>query len=380
MSPAPQNPFSVVKGPYGAPAKGAPRKPVVLLVHGASAASRTFHEPAPGLVGYLDGRLGSKGSPTPFEVYTLDWRSSMLTADGLVTRAKPEEDKALFTLDAAVGDLRAAIDEVHARTHVAPEDIRVVGHCIGGALLAQTIALGGFLPKHVVLTTLGLFFKVGVEGWIKGNDFVLEDLFADVAKPDPSKPYNPLAGRVISANVATNDAQYAWPGPLEDRYRFWLDSGLHHGCGNPFCERVCFMYGMPFRVKDMLELHDREGGLAEQFGSMPLGIYAHCLRNLRRGWAAPYDGEDETTLVGKEARTEFDGRSITLITGNENQVWHRNSIDVMYEWLTNAPKLRAARVSKHVLKSYGHQDLYWSRYAIRDVYPLIARGLGAETA
>jgi hypothetical protein len=358
---------------------------VVLLVHGASASRHTFEQKSPGLIGYLNGETNAE-HVEPAIVYTVDWRSSMETADGLVRENEPRHDTRLFTLDAAVDDLVKALEQVAATTKVKREEIRIVGHCIGGALVAQAIAQGLCPSEHVVLTSLALFFKVGVEGWLKGNDFVLEDQFASSGDP-PNKPEQaakkppyPIKDRIISAKVAREPKKYAWPSALEDRYRFWLGSGLHHGCGNPFCERISFMYGMPFRVDDMLYLHDAEGsqGLEGQFGSMPLGIYAHCLRNLRRGWAARYDAaeNEEREFVNDEARQRFARRHITLITGNENQVWHRNSMDLMHEWLGNGKALTELELKKHVLRNYGHQDLYWSKHAPRDVYPLIAEGLG----
>jgi pimeloyl-ACP methyl ester carboxylesterase len=354
-------------------------KHVVLLVHGASASSRTFEQEPPGLIGYLQGTMGTKDL-APSKVYTLDWRSSMLTSDELVLGNARQKDPQLFTLDAAVADLVNALEQIVTETKAQPEEIRIVGHCIGGALVAQAIAQGFCKSRYVVLSALALFFKVGVEGWFKGNDFVLEDEFANALTKQASSNEPPLKGRVISAMVAREPTKYAWPAALEERYRFWLDSGLHHGCGNAFCERISFMYGMPFRVNDMAYLHDGEGkdGLEGQFGSMPLGIYAHCLRNLRRGWAAPYNGTEgeERAFVNEEARKNFAGRNITLITGNENQVWHRNSLDLMHEWLGNGRALPELQLTKHVLRGYGHQDLYWSTNAPRDVYPLVAQGLG----
>jgi pimeloyl-ACP methyl ester carboxylesterase len=374
--------LDIVLTHYPNPAAKADKGPkkVVLLVHGASASRHTFEQKAPGLIGYLNG-LSQAKRVEPAEVYAVDWRSSMETADRLVQANAPRKDGELFTLDAAVEDLKTALDQVEQETKVHRKDIRVVGHCIGGALVAQAIAddVNNECPcEHVVLSALGLFFKVGVEGWFKGNDFVLEDELADAVGRDELGPTYSISGRIISANVAHEPKKYAWPAKLEERYGFWLDSGLHHGCGNRFCERISFMYGMPFRLDDMKYLHDRPGGLEGQFGSMPLGIYAHCLRNLRRGWAARYDatGGEERAFVSESARRRFAGRRVTLITGNENQVWHRNSMDLMHEWLGNGAALPNLELKKHVLRNYGHQDLYWSTNAPRDVYPLIAQGLG----
>src|SRR5205085_2855015 len=182
-----------------APSTSKSQKPVVLLVHGASASRRTFEQKPPGLIGYLRGAMGTK-ELTAAEVYRLDWRSSMLTSEGLVTRHEPTKDAELFTLDAAVNDLANALAQVEKATDVPAQDIRIVGHCIGGALVAQAIAQGKCPCKRVVLSALALFFKVGVEGWFKGNDFVLEDELAKSVNPATERdPQQPLKGRIISA-------------------------------------------------------------------------------------------------------------------------------------------------------------------------------------
>ena len=56
-------------------------------------------------------------------------------------------------------------------------------------------------------------------------------------------------------------------------------------------------------------------------------------------------------------------RHVTMITGRENQVWHRDSMDRMNEWLLNeVPSLRD-KFCKRVFESFGHQDLLWSSRA-----------------
>jgi pimeloyl-ACP methyl ester carboxylesterase len=345
--------------------------PTVLLVHGASASSNTFKHPHGGLVGFLE----EQGC----NVYTLDWRSSMRTVPLLMADSSRVALRrpGLFTLDASTEDLQLGlsfvVQDVNERGTEGPElsekDVRIVGHCIGGALVAQAVTEERCRTERIVLTTLGLFFKVGVEGWIKGNDSVLDELLTNAENQQ----------NVISAGAATA-ARLKWPDSLEDRFRFWLETGLHHGCARPFCERIAFMYGMPFRVDDMMDLHDSEGGLESQFGEMALATYAHCLRNLKRGWAAPFDASlaAQDRYVSQSSRKKFAGRRVTLITGNENQVWHRNSIDLMSEWLGNGPNIPGLTIKKHVLTKYGHQDLYWSSKARKEVYPLIAGGLGVE--
>lgn len=117
--------------------------------------------------------------------------------------------------------------------------------------------------------------------------------------------------------------------------------------------------------------------LSAQFGAIPLRLYVHAWRNLRRGWAAPFGaGDDDRTLVGAEARGRF-GRlgGLLLLTGERNPLWHRRSIDRMYEWLVRGPRAAAASVTRRVLRGYGHQDLLWGRRASDEVFPWVESAL-----
>ena len=72
----------------------------------------------------------------------------------------------------------------------------------------------------------------------------------------------------------------------------------------------------------------------------------------------------------------FRDRALTLITGDLNSLWHRDSIDTMYEWLRRGRRAdQPRRLDKQVLASYGHQDLHWGSGAPDDVFPRILRGL-----
>ncbi len=118
-----------------------------------------------------------------------------------------------------------------------------------------------------------------------------------------------------------------------------------------------------------------EGELPRQFGAIPLRMYVHGARNVRRGWAARYDKEnDNVDLLQPECRERFDRlERVTLITGAKNQLWHRDSIDRMYEWLTRgSPR---DKHQKHIIPDYGHQDLLWGKDAREDVFPRILEGL-----
>lgn len=381
----------------------------VLLVHGASAGSRTFMVPNGGLVKYLVERA--------WDVWTLDWRGSNLFKDfsprARSTSHQPgqlSEYAEQFDLDRSANeDLPRALDAIAS---VLGEELpgralelSIVAHCIGGAITAQAIAAGrldrfragtssSLRIKNFVLSTLALFYRVDIDGWLKGNDHMLEALLDEL--DDFADPDHPVISPWATSKVAAD--RVPWPDSLENMYALWLRSPMPHACDSDFCKRASFMFGMPYRVDDMQPLHDAgEGqGLWLQFGNMPLKLYMHCVRNLRRGFAAHYDdhgdGKNPPDRYLASAGSSCEGYvnpapfvgdgagpppwSMTLITGAQNQVWHRDSIDRMHEWLLNHARYQDRRLfEKHVLPGYGHQDLYWSSNAQHDVYGKILAGL-----
>lgn len=354
----------------------------VLLVHGASAGSRTFMVPDGGIIRYLADR--------GFDVWTLDWRGS-----NQFRAFNPKEERkhvvqtgntpywAHFNLDAAAEfDLLGALSAIGAwLKRESGEDvpaISVLGHCVGGAIVSQALATGlltgarTFRIRAVVLTTLALFYRVGVEGWLKGNEFLLEQLTTELdtfAEPD-HPVINPVSGKLEG-----------WPDTLEKAFGRWRVSVLApNGWGGnapEFVERIAFMYGMPYHTRRLAKSLTPTA-LQLQFGDMPLGVYLQCVRNLRLGYAAPFHPEVEVNFIRSEhiIRDGVPAFPWTLITGADNQVWHRDSIDRMYEWLVNQTRPHARKLlHKRVLPKFAHQDLYWSDESSSDVYPEIERGL-----
>jgi hypothetical protein len=384
--------LSRLSGPRqpGAPREAPPWRGPVLLVHGASAGSRTFLSPPAGTPTVdKPGGLARYLSQAGWDVWLLDWRSSNLLVPVLIDGLQVEADG--FTLEAAQHDLATAIEIIREQSGAPGKRVPVVGHCIGGALVAQAVARqdskeggdGGAIADgvgNIVLTTLGLFFCGGIDDWLKGNEHFLEQIWWEAhdraGGRGPSELF--VSPWAASAEFAR---QHPWPAALENAYQLWKETPLRHDCDNEFCWRSSFMYGMPFRIgsddPDMNAMHDAPapGGLWAQFGRMPLGIYMNCVENLRRGWAAPLHAPD-TDRSYLDPKPFVKNRCVTMITGRENQVWHRESLDRMNEWLVNElPLGDRTRVVKHVLAGYGHQDLLWSSKAHEDVYPLINQGL-----
>lgn len=347
-----------------------PRKHTVLLLHGGNTSSRMYAEPNGGLIRYL-----TSGS---CEVWTLDWRGSALVVEPLVNQRGPlqgdeQRERELFSLDRiAEKDLPAALNEM--RLQGVQGDISVLGFCLGGGVLSMAVARGTLESLgvgNVILVTLGLFYEVPWNGWIKAEDYLVER----------SLIRNPNLRRVSPARTEE------WPAELAEAYERWPRSWLGGNRDEPIDElfrRLTFMYGEPYargRLTRELELTLADG----YFGSVHLGIYLHASQQVRRGYAARYnelDVIDRSRLSSRRARPPvvqgdllprcFRNKRVTVITGADDRIWHRDSVDLMYEWLRNhaTPSLQRERHRKHVLPRYGHLDLFWSEQAEHETYPL----------
>jgi hypothetical protein len=126
-----------------------------------------------------------------------------------------------------------------------------------------------------------------------------------------------------------------------------------------------------------------EAELPRQFGAIPLRIYAQAARNVIRGkggvpkglagrFSADLNGHG---LVRRDSLEKFRGLFTTLITGRENQLWHRKSVYNMCEWLSRDPQIPESHRQRRILPGYGHQDLLWGKSSREDVFPEIMAGL-----
>ena len=363
------------------------KKPVLLL-HGASANHRSFTIP-----GWENGKARSlleMLAEAGFDPWLLDWRGSSLVVDDV--RNAPEAEWYNFNAGAEF-DIPAAIRQIHDKRRD-DEPISALGFCMGGGILAEAIALGHVhfpVIDRVVLMTLGLFYETPIDGRLKSDDRGLERLVpTKYPAVDPrveTKPDFPVRNK--------------WPDDLEALYQDWPKRLKSHAeqkgdevtlrnAVRRMCNRLSFMYGMPYHHSNLVpEIHDADT-LLQQFGGIPLHMYIHGADNIRQGHAVHYKsparlghvpGEPgppgpNPPIVSDEARTRFDQLDhVTLITGALNRLWHRDSIDLMYEWLCRCSPASWPRFTKHVLPTYGHQDLLWGRDSAKDVFPLIEQGL-----
>jgi hypothetical protein len=250
----------------------------------------------------------------------------------------------------------------------------VVGFCAGAGALAMAIARGKLRRlgvDNVVLMTLGLFYRTPWDGWIKAEDFLIERVAAEDAKRRGVSPHQtPWA-------PGMEGAFERWPRP-------WLMAGTSPA--QEMHRRLTFMFGEPYAAT--LEPEIPEPVLLSLFGSLHLGLYLHLGQQVRRGHAAPFNAPDvvdrarvlrkRPSRLSEDLNAEpfYDG-SVVLIGGAQNRLWHRESIDSMYEWLrSNAPpNARKSSIRKHILPDYAHLDLLWGKRSREDVYPLIKDSL-----
>jgi hypothetical protein len=330
----------------------------VLLIHAATLGRDMFLEPQGGFARYL---LEKKAGGAPaFDVLTLDWRASnnLLGKDGGPAVGASADE---FRVDKVAEDIQFGV-RVAARLHPG-KPVRIVAHCMGAAATAHAIASGAVGDVDapvgdVVLATIGLFYRLGIDNALKTSENVMRLLEASQIS-------------VLSPHVDAGAAP-AWPADFESMYRMWRSTLMPHGCGNDFCDRLWFMFGGDYRAVNIRALHDQPGFLQSQFGAMPVGLYNHIVVNCQRGFAVPWASQDSRELLNAR---RFEGRRITLLTGDENQVWHRDSIDTMYEWLLSAVNPRTTPVRKVVVPFFGHVDLWWSAQSQEHVFTKVLQGI-----
>ncbi len=337
--------------------------PAVLILHGGNSSSLTYTAPAGGLAGYLHEQ--------GIDVWLLDWRASPFVVDpllaGPVLRGSVTKERELFNLDlAADQDVPAALAAV--RAEIGDASLAISGHCLSGAVVSMATARGRLDPfdvSSVILFTLGLFVEVPWNGWLKAEDFILERILHEDANCRGIDPR----------------ASDAWPGPMKTAYENWPAAWLPKK--PELLRALAFMVGLPY-TPERVASEFRTADVAKYFGTMHLGIYLHAGQIVRRGFCGPLDAPDVIDRArlhqdnpSREAQVDlrpepFRKRHVTLIGAADNRIWHRDAIDLMYEWLRNN---RCTNAVKHMFPGYALQELMWGVHARKEVFPAVASGV-----
>lgn len=391
-----------VRSAQAARSGATPRGPV-LLIHGLSANRHTFlpqHRGVPALAAWLARR----GHDVWLEEWrgTGQWSQQQTLYDIRLARAR-------FTLDAvAQHDHPTAlrhIEETWRRETGAAPKIAVIAHCVGAATFAMTIARGlAGACDRVVLSALGLFFSVAPHRQLLAHDHILDAVIepmqsdrcgphlsgGDWMHPEPSGPaYNSVPYRDY----------WAEEGALARLYDLWSrfsvdELRLTPRCGVRYCERVSFMYGEPYlhRGGGVIQRHlgavHHPKRLPIYFGPAQVQLFHHAVHSTRAGKIVPHPAifpgqpwiaEADTPPwdhLSAESRGHFRALDhLTLLTGHQNHLWARDSVDRMFEWLQRGPGGLDGRFQKKVLASFAHQDLYWGHDTPQDAEAAIYEGI-----
>lgn len=386
--------FRPTSAPPKPPAGDEPR--AVLLIHGASANSQTFRVPHGGLVDYLR-RRGR-------EVWTLDWRGSCDVVGSLPSttfiNGSFAAECAVFSLDnvaevdfvLALAFIRKNLEERGVSAD-RPGSVAVVAHCFGSGALAMAIARGKIEGvKNVVLSTLGLFYEVPWNGWTKAEDFLMERIIAKAARSSaPAADRRAIDAKdTPSHRPAPGAASERWPADMLRDFRLWPASWLPSKAqpSDRIFQGLSFMFGRPYQRQRVPADLD----LAKLFGGMHLGLYIHAEQLVRRGFSDRLNAPDVPARAGARRPlgsgvhgdlnpVHFLDKRVTLITGAQNQLWHRDSIDRMYDWLRNQPCQHYP--VKRIRPGYAHQDLLWGKTEPETgsvVYDWIEEGISRSDA
>ncbi len=241
----------------------------VLLLHGASAGSDTFLTPRHGRQS-LAAFLVAQG----YEPWLLDWRGSKdvdVSPDDLIENGS-SPGKSLTFNAAAQHDIGPALDKIfEVRGQNCPSRIDAIGHCMGGAVLAEALlkkrpGVHGRL-SHVVLLTIGLFYQMNLQGRLKAESHLLKRMKAEC----PDQPFlNPR----LESRKETDDPcptrrplEQAWPSFLETLYRAWPvpydrermareNMALEDCSALEMFNRLSFMFGEPYHEANLVpEIH-----------------------------------------------------------------------------------------------------------------------------
>jgi hypothetical protein len=348
----------------------------VLLLHGGNTSGDTYLFPRGGLAVYLKN--------AGWDVWLLEWRGSphvvkRVLAGGPLGASNAAE-RSIYNVDqAAEVDIPAGLKTMRGLIGEGVP-ISIVGHCLGGGALAMAIARGKIEDsgaKDIVLSTMGLFYEVPWNGWMKSEDFLIERVLSEDS-----------ACRAIDPKDRPG-----WPGLMKTTYERWPPARLPRGRSgaDEMLKSLTFMFGQPYSTL-ALGKGVTASVLEYVFGPMHVGLYQHAGQLVRRGYAARFNAPDVIDRTDRFAgRPSVEGsdddlkpeyfrdKRVRLVAAADNHLWHRDSMDLMYEWLCRIGPDPRLRYTKHVFAGYNIQELLWGIDAERAVFPIIAGGLAAAS-
>jgi pimeloyl-ACP methyl ester carboxylesterase len=304
----------------------APTRGPVMLVHGAGMRAESFRPP--GIRSLVDVLIDDG-----WDVWLFNWRGSL------------DLDPLPWTLDdVALYDHPAAVRYVLAQTGAS--SLKVVAHCQGSTTIAMAV-VAGLLPQVRTVVSNGVALHPRVAPFARVKLHVLRPLlqsrqpFLDIAWGD-----GPEAGLALITRTAV---------------RWW-----HVECGNPACNMASFALGSGHPA---LYLHSNLADathewLRNEFGKVPMSFYAQLAASDRAGQIVGIRPNPALPHRYAVAAPKSDTR-FALFAGEHNRSFLPSSQRATYQYLT---RHQPRHHSLHMLKGYGHADVFLGKRAHREVF------------
>jgi Choline dehydrogenase and related flavoproteins len=317
--------------------RGGDRGPVV-LVHGMGASSRLF------TIDTIETNLTEYLWEQGFDVWLLDWRGSILVP---ASQGTFDADKC------ARYDYPAASQKILELTGT--DGLHWIAHCVGSITFFMSLLQG------------------------------LQNVKSVVALQVATHPIPPLITRLkcglhvpdvldfLGIDSLTAETYGAGLGDRAFNAALRLTPGLPKGerCSSAVCLRCTFLYSLCWRHANLnTETHD---AIHEMMGIANMEMMSHLARCAIHGKLL--DGKGGDTYL-----PHFDRLSmpITLIQGEDNQVWRLTATETTYEKLVD--QFGPENYRRHVVPNYGHLDTVFGKNAVHDTYPLMLDHLNRALA
>ena len=311
----------------------APTKGPVLLVHGAGVRANIFRSPVRTT---LVDTLVKEG----YDVWLENWRASI--------DLPPNS----WTLDqAAVYDHPKAVKTVVEQTGA--DEIQAVIHCQGSTSFMMS-AVAGLVPEVKTVVANAVTLHPVVPEWSR---FKINYL-------------TPTVGRLIDY---LNPQWGLYSPTTMSRLIRLLVLLVHHECDNPVCKMVSFTYGSGFPALWSHEnLNDEtHEWLKGEFAHVPITFFRQMARCVDEGHLVSVEEMRELPESFVAEPPQTDAR-FAFLAGEKNHCFLPESQRKTFDFLDSLDKNHH---SLHLLRNYGHLDVFMGKNAHRDVFPLILNEL-----
>ncbi|MFZ1411814.1 MAG: hypothetical protein WAS07_10175 [Micropruina sp.] len=305
----------------------------ILLVHGSGVRAEIFRPPIART--FVDALLDDG-----WDVWLLNWRASI------------DLDPVPWTLDdAAAYDHPVAVKYVAEAT--GSPTMKAVIHCQGSTSFAMSAA-AGLVPEVTTILSNAVSLHPTLPAFSKAKMRWLRPLVQGIAPYlDPSWGDNPDTGFAKVARTVVNLT--------------------HPECNNPVCKLVSFTYGSgrPALWSHENLTEETHEWLRGEFGQVPMSFFAQMDASVRAGHLVSVSNRPGLPATYGVEPIQTDARWV-LFSGENNRCFLPQSQQRTFDYLeSQAP----GRHALHVLKNYGHLDVFLGKRSAVDVFPLMLKEL-----